>query len=103
MCALTSSGAHSVAVTQSQYLPRTEQPWDDLPMRTAVDTDDMPLPPPVERCSCCGRTDVKVCVRLDCHPEIGLCDRCLLWLNGRRMATAKDDLVSRIKNWRSSH
>jgi len=72
-------------------------------MDTTVATGDMPLTPLVEHCSCCGRADVAVRVHLDCHPEVGLCDRCLLWLNGQRVATAKDDLVCRIKSRRSSN
>lgn len=68
---------------------------------TTVGADDvLPTPPPVDRCSCCGRTDVHVHVRLDCHPEIGLCDRCLLWLNGRRLAAAKEQVVRRVRNRR---
>ena len=52
---------------------------------------------PQESCSCCVRDDVRVQVRLLCHPEVGLCDRCLLWLNGLRVAAARDRLVSRLR------
>lgn len=68
-------------------------------META--TDDMPPEPAVERCTCCGRTDVGLHVRLYCHPEIALCDRCLLWLNGRRVQEALGRLVFQVKSRRS--
>ena len=32
-----------------------------------------------------------------CHPEIALCDRCLLWLNGRRLMGAGEWLVGRLQ------
>ena len=70
------------------------------PMRTAMATEDMPPEPLIERCACCGRTDMGVHVRLHCHPEIGLCDRCLVWLNGQRVREARSQLASRVKNRR---
>jgi uncharacterized glyoxalase superfamily protein PhnB len=34
-------------------------------------------------CSCCGKTPEGF-VRLDCHPEVVICDPCLDWLNMQR-------------------
>jgi hypothetical protein len=66
-------------------------------MVTAVGTEETPPAAPEQRCSCCERLGVPVRVALLCHPEIALCDRCLLWLNGRRLMHAGDGLIGRLR------
>lgn len=68
-----------------------------LRMVTAVGTEETPPAPPEMRCSCCERPGVPIKVQLLCHPEIALCDRCLLWLNRRRLAHAGEGLVGRLR------
>lgn len=65
-------------------------------MVTAVATEVMPPPPPMEGCACCGRRDVGMHVRLHCRPETAICDRCLLWLNARWARETYSRIARRI-------
>jgi hypothetical protein len=75
-------------------------------MEIAMETEDSSLPPSAESCTCCGRTDRRLKVRLWCHPEIALCDRCLFWLNTRRLAAlwwdGRDRVVQLARATRSA-
>lgn len=69
-------------------------------MDTSIAADEMPPEPVVERCTCCERSDVGLHIRLYCHPDVALCDRCLLWLNARRVKTLGGQITARIKSRR---
>jgi hypothetical protein len=60
-------------------------------------TEEMAPEPTVDKCTCCGSRVVGEHVRLYCHPEITICDRCLFWLNSRRLHMAGGRLLRRLQ------
>jgi hypothetical protein len=57
--------------------------------RTAVGGDY--VEPPVPGCWCCGdRTVAGSLLRLSEHPEVGVCFRCVSWLNRRKRERIRD-------------